>query len=145
LMRGGGGNSNPFELTKPLTHIMVMPVLYTLGLLKNPTHQTTNVTYVLYLSLNTSPYYKALQHFCDWHQMTPTKKAPQGAFFGISLNGFLGLFAVGKTSAQNKQNCKSNNQECREKRQVLQSRLTCSQLYCFSWNATGDSFSFGIV
>lgn len=35
-----GGNSNPFELTKPLTHIMVMPVLYTLGFLKTQRPQT---------------------------------------------------------------------------------------------------------
>lgn len=31
-----GGNSSPFELTKPLTHIMVMHVLYTLGFFKSP-------------------------------------------------------------------------------------------------------------
>ena len=42
--------------------------------------------HTLYLSSNASTYYTALQNYCDWRQITPTKKAPLGAFFVISLS-----------------------------------------------------------
>jgi len=63
IQKEEGGNSSPFELTKPLTHIMVMPVLYTLGFLKNPIRPAINVMQIPYLSSNASTYYKILQLF----------------------------------------------------------------------------------
>ncbi len=60
-----------------------MPVLYTLGFLENPMDPSANVTYVLYLSPNTSRYYKALHARNDWHQKSLAKKAPLGALINV--------------------------------------------------------------